>query len=375
VKVRGSQLSQAGAVRQRALIWIVSATVGLPLLLFFSMKVGHRSEGVTKDGGYFSGAIPGVGTVFLTLDIDGTKVVGSAAFCGGADSCALEGERNPSGKMHFLARGISRNYDETNGFFTGEITGKPASFRGRWTTNGGNPVAFELPRIATSVAVTRKSGLLIRQYGGTEKYEARFPVFTSPLPFHQDINHRLRKDANEAATEFTKDGIRHMIDGVRMPGLENEYEGFDGIFVVYFSDQLVSLRKSSWAYSGGAHGNGGSSGLNFVTYQGKARELQLADLFVPGGKWEKRLSDLCLADLKQQGASWTLNGTTTNFTFSDDSAFSVSPAGLIFYFAPYAVGSYAEGEFEVILPWPSLRGYFRSNSLPAWPGLTTNKVR
>jgi hypothetical protein len=374
VKVRVGQLSQEGAFRQRTLIWIMAVAIGLPLLLFFSMRVWQRSEGVTKDGGYFSGAIPGVGTVFLTLGIDGTNVTGSAAFCGGADWCALEGERSSSGKMHFLARGNNRDYDQTNGLFTGEITGKPASFRGRWTTNGGSPVAFELRRIAASVAVTRKSGLRIGRYGGTEKYDSGFPVFASPLPFHQAINRRLRTEANEDAAEFTKDGIRHIIESVRMPGAENDYEGRDGIFVVYFSDQLVSLRKSSWEYTGGAHGNGGSSGLNFVADNGKARELQLADQFVPGSKWEKRLSDLCLTDLKNQGATSVVNGTMTNLTFSDLPAFNVSPAGLIVYFAPYAVGSYAEGEFEVILPWQSLRGYFRSNSLPAWQRLTANKL-
>lgn len=364
---RALQQSKEGAIRQRTLFRLAATAITLLLagLIFFSVL--SSSHGRKKEGGYFAGQIPGVGTVFLNLQINGTNVTGSAAFGGGPDTCQLEGEREASGQFRILAVSYNHDDERTNGLLIGMTGGKP-SFRGQWTTNGGNPVAIELQQIASSMAIKRKTGLHIGRYGGSQKYEAEFPVFSSLLSFHQDVNRRLRAEANaDVAGFFAESTVGHVIQGFRMPGAANEYEGETSFFAVYYSDRLAILRKFEGGYTGGAHGYGSSSGVNFVADNGKARELRLADLFQPGTAWERCLSDLCLVNLKKQKASSVVDGLRTNLTVGDLSSFNISPRGLIVYFAPYAVASYAEGEFTVVLSWESLRGYIRSNSLPEWP--------
>ncbi len=56
-------------------------------------------------------------------------------------------------------------------------------------------------------------------------------------------------------------------------------------------------------------------------------------------------------DLKKQGASWPPKtdpeAVETTFTFS--------PSGVTFHYPPYAVGSYAEGYYRVLVPFTILR--------------------
>ena len=125
----------------------------------------------------------------------------------------------------------------------------------------------------------------------------------------------------------------------------------DSASIHYFSDDLISVRGSNWHYTGGAHGNSYDFNLNYWWYNGKAKELSLSDLFDPQKKWRSTVGRYIRQNLKKQGASWPPKtdpeAVKTTFTFS--------PSGVEFHYAPYAVGSYAEGYYHVLVPYSVLQ--------------------
>ena len=119
------------------------------------------------------------------------------------------------------------------------------------------------------------------------------------------------------------------------------------------TESIVSVWCSEYAYTGGAHGMSEGSAFNFAIAGSETRTLQLNELLRDGAR--PQLADACIEDLKEQEASYALDGTLTTANVSDLlDAFRIEKSGLIFYFAPYATGCYAEGSREVTLTWAEL---------------------
>jgi hypothetical protein len=125
----------------------------------------------------------------------------------------------------------------------------------------------------------------------------------------------------------------------------------DSASIHYFSDDLISVRGSNWNYTGGAHGNSYCFDLNYWWNNGKPKALELSDLFDSKKNWRGVVGRFIRSGLKKQGASWPpktdSEAVETTFTFS--------PSGVEFHYPPYAVGSYAEGYYQVLVPYSVLR--------------------
>ena len=125
----------------------------------------------------------------------------------------------------------------------------------------------------------------------------------------------------------------------------------DSASIHYFSDDLISVRGSNWHYTGGAHGNSYCFGLNCWWNNGKAKALELPDLFNSKKKWRSIVGRFIRSDLKKQGAPWPPKTDSE----AVETIFTFSPSGVEFHYPPYAVGSYAEGYYHVIVPYSVLR--------------------
>ncbi|RMF60527.1 MAG: DUF3298 domain-containing protein [Calditrichaeota bacterium] len=123
----------------------------------------------------------------------------------------------------------------------------------------------------------------------------------------------------------------------------------------FFSPELISLLISISEYTGGAHGNLRFRTLNYTSIERNFRELTLNELFLPNSNYVDILSRLCVNDLKIQGASLITSQQVKTFSESDFSEFTINPAGLTIYFAPYEVGAYAEGPYQVFIPFNLLK--------------------
>ena len=129
--------------------------------------------------------------------------------------------------------------------------------------------------------------------------------------------------------------------------------------------QLVSLACETYSYSGGAHGNNATLGHTFAVSATKVRRLGLEDLFRDFAQARVKLSRLCLESLRAQGASEVTGGSISKL--SDElSQVTVSREGMRFFFPPYSVGAYVEGEYSVLLRWKEIRRLIGKSS-PLWP--------
>ena len=130
--------------------------------------------------------------------------------------------------------------------------------------------------------------------------------------------------------------------------------------VEYESPDLLSIIFTC-IYTGGAHPDRYYVSFSaFLTPQ-SVSEVTLSNVFKPKSNYLKFLSDYCIADLKKQGAGLIVNNYIKDLT-KGLNVFSFTAGGLKFYFAPYEVGSYAEGSYYVTVPYKELKNILAPDS-------------
>lgn len=178
--------------------------------------------------------------------------------------------------------------------------------------------------------------------------------FTSPswLDAGSPANAFLESEGRSRVDDFVREGRKYVAEGVLGWGWEmHEYVTLEGA-----AGSFLSLLDHVYVYTGGAHPN-----TFFSTYLLEIRpsgvtEHEIQDLFRADSTWLRRLTPGILEDLAGQGAAWVVQGDVTELTPNDLAAYTLSADGLTFYFAPYAMGPYVQGAFEVTLPYETLLG-------------------
>lgn len=178
--------------------------------------------------------------------------------------------------------------------------------------------------------------------------------FTAPywLAEGSPVNALLEAGGRSRLDDFVSEGRRFDASGMLGWGWEmHEYVTLEGAARSY-----LSLLSHTNLFTGGAHPNSFFSSYLLEVRPSGVTELTVQDLFRTDSTWLKRLTPLILEDLALQGASWVTQGDVTELTVNDLSVFTLSADGLTFYFAPYAMGPYVEGSFEVTVPYELLIG-------------------
>ncbi len=137
----------------------------------------------------------------------------------------------------------------------------------------------------------------------------------------------------------------------------NQWEAEDRLSIVFLSPELLSVLQHHWEYTGGAHGNYGTSARTWVREPGAtaAREVALAELFRTKSDFKPRLLEVLTAAYTEARRDRFDEepppeaGALTEVHL--DYAWAITPAGLRFYYPPYELGSYAEGEYVLLIPW------------------------
>lgn len=178
--------------------------------------------------------------------------------------------------------------------------------------------------------------------------------------------------AREATERINKEGFERLAGGVvgsrkrvaewldaspamRTRPQPTQFSGGHHYGVHFASERLVSLGGLMHEFTGGAHPNSALTCLNLVLRGDSVHELRLADLSA-GKDAPTRLQRLVYDELRKQGASMVPRATEVQTDFVAFETFVLSPAGVLFGFSPYQVGSYAEGCYYVHLSWAQLSG-------------------
>lgn len=247
----------------------------------------------------------------------------------------LEGENGISVKL---------SEEDEDGNITGKFIGTLSSgpfeqgsmFEGSWQ-NDTRELPFSLERVAQYVTTETRQGSI--------EAWVSYPFFTGWVWIN--VNDGLQEQAISSHRQFVREGQQYFQDGELWYGwtLEERYD------LQYYSLGVISLLKTTFIYTGGAHPNTFYNAFNYVFVEHEIRELELSELFKPESDYLAILNDYVLTELGKQEAVWVVNGDVSELTLEDLSVFSLSPRGLEFAFSPYAVGPYVQGAFFVTLPF------------------------
>lgn len=297
---------------------------------------------------YYVGAIGDDLPVQMELVIESGDIRGSYMYDKTGIPISLTGDMDRGSSTLTLIEQDEKG--RKTGTFKGSVRSDGKGFgvhiEGVWSNaNGLSTLPFKLTKVADYVST---------DVHAEAKYEASYmyPSFITGTKAHLEINERLEKEAASEKKQFTSEAE----DFFSAQESAGEWQESYSYSIEYYSPELISLSGEVYSYTGGAHGNAFYMSSNYWIKDGKALLLGLSDLFTPKSDYMKVLSDYCLRDLKKQRAGWVLNGELKEFKADDLSAFAVSPRGITFAFAPYAVGPYVEGSYFVTVGFGELKG-------------------
>lgn len=311
------------------------------------------------------------GSIGLTIGIDSQKnpSVGTLHYdSSGSDGLQLQGTALAGGRFEWKESLEIRGGDtiKHTGTFKGQWKADGTTALGTWQSADGKKLrTLTLTRLARIQKVADK----------TVDASVSYPQFDDPhyaqlnqllaaqaakkLVEHVVSVQEARKELQEAAKESKdEEQLKYSIE---VPvGASTECS------VDIAQTRFVSLLCQYFIFTGGAHPNSRWSSLNYLlNVDGGPQEIGLWDLINKSPAALSTLSGWLVAELKRQQASLVVDGEINNFRDDlekNNLPFTIIPAGLAFHFSPYSVASYAEGEFDVVVPKKTLKDVIRSDN-------------
>lgn len=313
--------------------------------LLFSTLVSAEDNRETKY--YYVGSISGNLPIQMELSLDGNEARGSYYYDSKGIPLSLLGEVNLKESTIKLSEigDKKKKTGEFNGTFTPVPEGMGISIEGTWSSPDGNTrLPFKLTKVASYDFSVIKQG----------KYsEAKwsYPLLISKNEVIQNISTKLKDRMKPQIEEYQKDAKEGFISDLITSTWLFTYD----YSIEYYSDKLISFTGLVYSYTGGAHGNTYFVSSNYSIKDEDSKLLKLSDLFKKETNYVKVISDLIIKDLKKQKAGWVVDGEITSLKEDEIGPFALSPRGIQFAFAPYAVGPYSDGAFFVTISYNQLK--------------------
>ena len=318
-------------MHKKKMLLIIVSTFIIPFLLFGQI----REEAERIHELFLHGSINETDEVLLHLIIKETHTITGSCIRNSETKTDIRGTFNDGGEDIQLT-------EFSNGTLVGKIRGQlfGTHFSGTWTLETGE-APFDLTLF--SVAVIKDTNI-----SPVLNTTARYPYFFD----NADINNEIQKQIVDD-TEMCYDDIDLMYGPDYNPGftIQSDFR------FVCVRENFVSIEFLYYAYTGGAHGNWQYQTLNFLRDKTRAQLITVEQFFRNDSAAEAYLSATILSDLAEQEAFFVTDGMVTELTFSDLQAFTLSKTGITFLFSPYQVGSFAQGGFEVFIPYTDVEEY------------------
>jgi Protein of unknown function (DUF3298)/Deacetylase PdaC len=130
--------------------------------------------------------------------------------------------------------------------------------------------------------------------------------------------------------------------------------------VFYADNKLLTLGFMQYSYTGGAHGNYGTT-VRSYNLETKKR-LELADILKPN--YQKKLASALTKSAKRKfGLRPTdnLEGVLFVKIVEPNNNFGLTPKGIFFSYVPYEIASYAQGELQIFVPFAEIRDLIKQD--------------
>jgi hypothetical protein len=127
---------------------------------------------------------------------------------------------------------------------------------------------------------------------------------------------------------------------------------------VYFNEKVFSLALSNYWYTGGAHGNYGTSFYSLNLKNNKI--IKLEDIITASGI--SSLPDILEKNYRSQ-YNVPANAVLTDYLFVDkipvNENYLITKGNLMFNYVPYEISSYAAGEIRIFVPIEDISQYLK----------------
>lgn len=182
---------------------------------------------------------------------------------------------------------------------------------------------------------------------------AQVPSFATDGPIEQCAGPELAISLEDGFYAFI--GRAYRFNQKPPPGLpRREWTYASKVTTSVLRPDLVSLLATIQTDTGGAHGMQVTQPFVYGFVRGRAKRLTATDLLKAGLDPVAVLGEIVLPRLVKLDAAWVVDGTVKALTPEQCDKFVVTPSGVTFLFDPYEMGPYAQGAFQVKIPFADL---------------------
>ena len=168
------------------------------------------------------------------------------------------------------------------------------------------------------------------------------------------MNNEIARDINRERVEFLK-AWEELQQLPQMPEGIKKAAHFWGTYAIKLNkNQLLSLTVQEYYYAGGAHGSTATWAYTMDTGSGKM--LGLADIFKSGADYQGWLNEWIREEIRRNGKNhYYFEGV------QDQQRFYLMEEGLVIFFQPYEIASWADGYIRFVIPYDQIRELLRED--------------
>ena len=173
-----------------------------------------------------------------------------------------------------------------------------------------------------------------------------------------DITQWMDSLQNSSLKKWKTEGDTLTIEDAAMMGMSFSEQVHNQLSVQYENEKTMTLANYVYSYEGGAHGNYSTTLLNVDKATG--RKLSLEDILSPEGI--KALPDLLDKAARRQYRITNTKSLEDNGFFVNSlqpgKNFYITSTGVGFYYSPYEIRPFSDGEINLFVPKDSLELYW-----------------
>lgn len=326
-------------MKRRILFYTFAATI-----VFMFIEQAYSQTKSFRN--YYIGTIGDKYKISMDLTFENSKLNGLYSYYSQGKTIGLTGEIDNNGNFN-----LNENTEEgVTGILKGSFINSFNIMKGEWTSaDGKKKLSLSLEKCAEYITIKDKE----------VNASVTYPEFKMQnIPLQDDLNKNIAKYM-KTCLDTGKDELKEALeDAGNDTSLVNQYSYETALSVDFVSESAAGLMGMIYNYSGGAHPNYAYFTKNYLISTGGIKEIIQSDIFKQNPDYAKALSGLCIQELKQIKVAAVLNGEITDISEEirkGSIPFTILSNGLKFYFSPYIIGSYADGQFECIVKYSKMK--------------------
>ena len=293
-------------------------------------------------------------------------IIMGAALCFGA--CGSNADETPAADTTETANPATDTAQEQEPEASEENTEESADDESQADSGSETDITVSETESPVSITVKTADTVELTTEDGTVYYTitCSYPVVSiagndvAAEKINADINSRVdnyNSGVNSTA-ESAKEDFEYMLAGADEGYTPTPYTADLSFTVVRADDNVISFTENGYDYMGGAHGSPSTIGANYDTKTGEL--IAFTDLsddpdtfHADTLAYNQELAQTDYYSTQMFSTDDITNGTLEDTLYADN-VWYLSPSGLIFMSAPYALAPYASGTLEFTIPYSDL---------------------